>query len=622
MTLGKYRRNGRVGWQIAALLLGALSAAACENSDADCAADSCAASGNAGQSETTEETAGGGAANGRGGTGSGRAGTTARESAGESGATMTADGGATAGDSNEAAGSGPTEAGAPGTARCQTNAECKDTLGCNGSERCVDGQCEAGPALSCPTGLQCTEHGAGNASCDYATPGRWLTYLGSETGLFPFGLRAVRLANDAAEGPSISLSGGVVDDVYQMIGVDSWSPNGQHLIVTNPKDIAHMGTNRLFFVEFGAGQPSKPLPLKGIPVGESMLSGPWAPDSSALFVQGLEAPARTYLVHFEPSGVRTELLFSEDEELSSLSFCADSRWFSRSVDGQTTLIDSQNPQQVHKVWEGSAYHSPDGRWLLQDQDSLLVAPCAANPKPIQVSAQPSEDGADWTSDSRFLIVTEAKRGLEVFDSTQQFKSVFKGVADSYLKAGSKLLLLGAPNAADEQQLTVVDLGVSPPKKTARGKTPAYAELGFRDNESIWAARNEGGSRTGFWVLEAGASQWRRVATQLTRGEHPAFTANDGYVSFLQELEDGTTEVLAFSLHEANAMPVSLFPKPLTAEIKVDEALPSGLLVERFTALEPFEGALWWIRASATGLGTPKMLSDVRAATEPRLQPQP
>ena len=93
----------------------------------------------------------------------------------------------------------PSDAGAPPSLACLSDADCADTIACNGKERCQTGACVSGAPIACATGLQCTEHGAAAASCDFATPGRWLTFLGSDTGQFPFELRATAVGRRQAQ---------------------------------------------------------------------------------------------------------------------------------------------------------------------------------------------------------------------------------------------------------------------------------------------------------------------------------------------------------------------------------------------------------------------------------------
>lgn len=518
------------------------------------------------------------------------------------------------------------EGGALPTNACQTDADCADTLACNGQEHCDAGQCRAGAALSCGAGLHCVEQGAGTASCDYKVAGRWLTFLGSDTGLFPFELRALRLEGNA-HSASLSLSTAAVDATYQLIDLDTWSPDGRHLIVNNAMDIEHIDTNRLFDVDFGAGVPSAPSLLKNIPVGGSVSSGPWADDSSAVFVTNSATPVETYLVHFTPSGQRSELLFSEPDDNTDLHFCPDPRYFYRTHNGASTLVDSQHPSQEQPLWAATTYNSPDGHWLLSSGDStgLWLATCEPGTKPTRISIVPAASGLYWSRDGRFVTVThDTPEGeIEILDSTQKFKSVFKGTqADYYWAENSpKLVLLGLPDAKGAQTLTEVDLSTLPAKTKLRGTSPASASWGLVNDDSFWTTRDEAGGTSGCWLLDAGSNTWRRLATQLSDAR-PVFTANGDYAVFRNELNDGTTEILAFSLHDKAPMAISLLPAPLSGDVYLESVLNGGLIVSHFTGLEPFEGQLWWIASTATGFAKPTLLNDDRAATSPTVQPLP
>jgi uncharacterized repeat protein (TIGR03806 family) len=55
---------------------------------------------------------------------------------------------------------------------CTTNANCSDNNVCNGAETCVNGQCQAGTALSCDDGNQCTSNNCSATSgCNYPDNG-------------------------------------------------------------------------------------------------------------------------------------------------------------------------------------------------------------------------------------------------------------------------------------------------------------------------------------------------------------------------------------------------------------------------------------------------------------------
>jgi hypothetical protein len=637
MTIGSRTSNQS---RSVVFALCALVAWSCRETDLSCQPEECA--GESGQT---------GAISSAGTAGSG-ASTASADAAGNGGAlsaagdTSVAMAGAAIGDagaSSPAAAGGESPGntggigGAPGSAgaglggaggQCKGDQDCADALACNGQERCVAGACQSGVALTCGADLHCVEHAASAASCDYTEPGRWLSFLGSDTGLFPFELRALRLIGDVVgenHSKSISLSQGVVSTAYQLIDLDSWSPDGRHLIETNVKDIEHFDTNRLFLVEFGEGVPSAAVPLKDIPVGGSAVSGPWAGDSSAVFVRNGAAKSETYLVHFSTAGVKTELLFSEDQE-SSLHFCPDPRWFYREVGDDTRLVDSQNPKQEQLLWHGSTDSSPDGHWLLHSDDTgLWLATCESGTKPKKLSAVPSSTSPQWSSDWRFALVTHDTPAdeIEVLDSTQQFQSVFKGTAADLRWAPSAptLLLLGEPNNNAMQSVTQVDLSVTPAKKTARGSLPHPATWDFLTDDVVWAQRDEAMGLSGCWLLEKGTNTWRRLATQLS-SVSPILTGADSYATFNQALSDGTTQILAFSLQDKNPTAIPLLPAPLAGDVYREFVFSDGLIASHLSGLEPFDGQFWWIGSSAPGFAQPKLLTDVHAATSPTLQPVP
>lgn len=584
----------------------------CRNSEDVCTGATCAASSEAGRG--AEAGSSGGVDNGVEKAG---AAPTPEDSAGmENGAL-----GGAAGAAGEASAGNP--AGAGPTSSCQVDAECVDGRACNGDERCIAGQCQAGKPLECGKDLSCVEHGTGAPSCDYGVPGRWLTFIGSNTGTAPFELRASRLEGFVPR-PSISLG---IDRSYQIISIDSWSPDGRHLIAMTAQHAEQINSHELFGIEFGDGLPSPPALLNKIPVGSNTVSGPWASDSSAVFVQNYSTPSETYLVHFAPNGVRSALLFREDEDTRLLEFCPDPRYFYRIKGDDSMLVDSLHPEREKLLWHAWTESSPDGHWLMNSDDStgVWLAACEPGSEPLQVADKPSADGFFWSADSQFVAVThdEPDGEIEVLTAADRFKSVYIGTQRDFGWAphSPKLILFGIPDTKGRQALTEVDLSALPAKSRARGNTPEVANWGFLNDETLWAARDEAAEKSGFWLLESGTNSWRRVATGLSDAR-PSFTADAAYVVFHSTLEDGTKQLLAFSLHDKNPVPIPLLPTPLSGEVTREYSLNEGLIVSRKTDLEPVQGQLWWIASGASGFAKPASLSDVRTAQFPSLQPQP
>ncbi|HKQ67762.1 MAG TPA: hypothetical protein VJT73_00410 [Polyangiaceae bacterium] len=476
----------------------------------------------------------------------------------------------------------------------------------------------------CASDLQCVEHGAGASTCDYAAAGRWLTFLGNDAGRLPSELRALRLegANHRA---SISLSTGVVDQSYQLIDIDSWSPNGRHLIVSNTKDYGHLDTNRLFLVEFGDGLPTAPVLLKDIPASGSLVSGPWAPDSSAVFVKNFGPQNETYLVHLTPEGAHSELLFRESADTSELHFCGNPRWFYRTVGDDTKVVDSQHPADEKFLWHGATYASSDSHWLLSSDDATGIwqSTCEAGAKVVHLSDVPSSSGFQWSHDGRFVSVVHDDKEIEVLDSAQRFKSVFKSAAVDcrWAPASSRLIALGARDAKGEQAITEIDVSRTPVQVTELGSLPAPGSFGFMNDGTLWATREEP-EGSGLWLLAKGTSTWRALATRLSDA-FPTFSPDERYAIFKRQLNDGTTQLLAFSLPDPQPMAIPLLPEPASGDVRID-FYAGGVLVSRFVDIDfPFfEGQIWWIPSRASGFAQPVPLIDVMAGAFPTLQPQP
>jgi hypothetical protein len=213
--------------------------------------------------------------------------------------------------------------------------------------------------------------------------------------------------------------------------------------------------------------------------------------------------------------------------------------------------------------------------------------------------------------------------IEVFDTANQFGSVLKRAQVDFRWAPSspRLMLFGAPDAKGLQALTEIDFSTLPPSSTSRGNTVQTSDWGFVNDGTLWAAHDEASGKSSFWLLESGSNVWRRVASDLSSAT-PSFTANDAYVVFGDSLPDGTTQYLAFSLHDKNPVALPLLPTPLNGDVGLNYSLNDGVIVSRLTGLEPFEGQIWWIASSASGFGKPAPLGDLRVNSEPTLQPQP
>src|SRR5262245_50094658 len=66
-------------------------------------------------------------------------------------------------------------AGAEAIPECSRDRDCQNDSVCDGAERCREGACSMGEAVSCELGTRCVE---GSGACEYAQPSPWLLIAG------------------------------------------------------------------------------------------------------------------------------------------------------------------------------------------------------------------------------------------------------------------------------------------------------------------------------------------------------------------------------------------------------------------------------------------------------------
>lgn len=98
---------------------------------------------------------------------------------GAAGATAAASGDGGAGGERDGAAGAATDAGEGGASQdpigaCASDDDCDDGKICNGVESCVDGACEAGPAVECEGGKSCSDTARG--ACRFTDPSPWIVY--------------------------------------------------------------------------------------------------------------------------------------------------------------------------------------------------------------------------------------------------------------------------------------------------------------------------------------------------------------------------------------------------------------------------------------------------------------
>jgi hypothetical protein len=481
----------------------------------------------------------------------------------------------------------------------------------------------------CAKGLSCIAHDPATPSCEYANPGRWLVFQGNDTGELPLGLRALRLEGPNHT-PSISLNQGIPGDYFD---VDSWSPDGRHLLVyglsfSNPE------TNRLLHVQFGNGLPVVQAALPGMPlVGTDMFSLAWAPDSSRVLIKNSTATPETYLARFTSAGVTSELLF-QDEEPLQLSFCTNPRWFIRKIAGaggvnETRLVDSENPSAETALWPGTTYPSPDGHFLIGSDSGTgtFGATCGADPQVVHLSDRAASEFSTslWSADSRFFAVFQDDGqydGIEVLDAVNGFGAVFSAYTANedygWAPEGSHLVVLGATEPGAECEILDVDLTTAPPQLRRRGRCPAVGPFegswGLLKNGAIWATQMAPKEPPSLWLLEPEADTWRQVASW--DGYSPNFTPDENFVVIY-----GDAGVSAFPLKGPLAE-IPLQPAVLP-DSYVDAFYAGGVIVGHYEyGSEVTTGQLWWAPLGSTSFGPPVPLSDVSYAGVPDLQPEP
>jgi hypothetical protein len=480
---------------------------------------------------------------------------------------------------------------------------------------------------SCAPGLTCVERETGGASCEYPNPGRWLVFQSNDTGEFPIELHALRL-DGANHSAPISLSAGIPADYFD---VDSWSPDGRHLLAFGMTLDENNEINYLLHAEFGNGLPVVQPALPGLPLdGFSMYSRAWASDSSRVLIQNEGKTPETYLARFTSDGVRSELLF-RGAETSQLAFCSDPRWFIREIVGatgrnETRLVDSENPEGERAIWPGTTHVSPDGRFLIgsDSETGTWGARCEADAKAVHLSdrSPDSFEPPRWSADSRFVAIFhgDGESGeVDVRDALNDFQAVFHAYASEqqyhWSAHGSRLVVFGTSEPGAACEIIDADLAAMPLQVARRGSCPTLAwgtSWGVLEDGAIWSPQETPEGPYGIWLLDQGADAWRQVATW--EGNEPHF-APDGSV------------VVVYSEGDISAFPLNgpLVEMPLEPKLPHPghvQALYGGGAILHYSQWSPMLGKLWWAPLGPSSFGPAVPLTDVAYVDLPSLQPRP
>ena len=304
-------------------------------------------------------------------------------------------GGSGAGEGGEPGGA----AGGPEPAVCARDADCADSLSCNGDEHCRAGKCAAGEPVPCELGTRCFEQG-GAPECRYETPSPWLLIedFGRLWGLpvRELGQREMALVGEV---PVTRGALGGWGDLY-------FSPDHRRLW-------AHFYTDDVYEMQLyelltGAGVPGPLHLVKDVPSRGSFDSPYFSPDSRrALVEDGYSGAYLFQLDAADPSRYTTLLAGRFEHDASDYPrFCRDSSLLLMPTKPSQILQLTAGKVESTALPAGRPWVAPDGSTivLMSDQATELVE-CAAGLGRVTLSPR-AWGWVAFSDDSAFVLLAD------------------------------------------------------------------------------------------------------------------------------------------------------------------------------------------------------------------------
>ena len=237
------------------------------------------------------------------------------------------------------AGTGATGGAAPlEPSGCLEHADCDDQMLCNGTERCDDGACQPGTALSCTMGTRCVE---AFGECRFPEPSPWLVVLSRGA---VFGLPVAELGKRSLLPlGERDVASGFSGFVYGYV-----SPDSRRLWLHS-----YHGSFRdasMFSVPLGAGLPGPMTPVHDLPTVGSFVDAVFSPDGRHGFIE--DEYSGLYLFDFsneDPTRYRGRLLgVYEPDWYEEHGFCENSDLLVAS--GRVRLDDAEAEISDKSAW--------------------------------------------------------------------------------------------------------------------------------------------------------------------------------------------------------------------------------------------------------------------------------
>lgn len=337
-------------------------------------------------------------------------------------------GAAEAGSANDESGAGAGGSGNldPVGTPCETDDECDDQDSCTGVEACVDGICEAGEAVECPVGMECSAEQ--NDACVFSSRAPWIVYIGNDEKPGYFEVFAVK-SDLLGQMDPIKISPEPEDD-WVVVDMGNWSPDGSDAVFRTYQN--GTGYIRLYAVHFGDGLPEAAIHLtEGMSVSvEGWVN--WSPSGQAGLVirdDGLHVvdyvPGQPIVeTRVSPPGF-TELdgSLKNDDELIWVgrSSVSQKSQIARAVRQGQIWVQDPLVTDLSMVWGGPIPGGALAFYMTQEQGkvSLFELETVMGAQPVKIAGPANDIAPAGSHDFTYLMIATSA-------STAKDSTIFGG----------------------------------------------------------------------------------------------------------------------------------------------------------------------------------------------------
>jgi hypothetical protein len=479
------------------------------------------------------------------------------------------------------------------TVECRSDDDCADGLACNGDETCEAAHCAPGTPVECASGLSCVE-GAGETSCEFLNQSSWFVYIGDDLGAEPFRLFGIRQA-DMGHATPLDLTEEIVEG-YAGPTFRGWSPDGRFLVF----DLATSNfESRLFYLEFGAGLPSKAVPLPDLPVSDGWTPEVnWSGDSKSAVMRESDD---LYFLDFHGETATTSLLVRDDATVTSATPCAD---------GVTVVYDIEEEERSFvgtapgledaEPLPGYALVSPGGTHIaVVADDAVWTAECGVGKRWRfhEIGALADDFSAGWSPDGRFLELPVASEDGESADlavvDARGDEPPWRAAGSTFSalwarRAGAHLVFESSPDwmpvVASFPGGVIEDLGL-----------PEVSTVDLHESGVSFVVSDEETRESSEWVRLDGWSDAVRLdgcGDEVTR-----YNQGPSLAACTQEVDDGWN-LFVFSLGADGSVSRARPATTLTERLTTEEFSPDGrgLIVMRSSMGYELRQQMLWVGA--------------------------